>query len=365
MNFTLLRENYPALKQYTYLNTASCGLISEATAEAAWQFYQQHLQQGGVLRAQWYEQIAATRQLAAEWLNAQTSEVALVSNFTSGMNFVVPMLQSFDKVLLMEGDYPSLTLPWQLHGHQVVTCSTEVNGSFVLERIAQYIEQHQIKVLAISHVQYTTGFCVDLIALGNLCRAHEVLLVVDATQSMGMIPMDVQQTPVDILIASGYKWITAGFGNGLLYIRQELQERLLPVVMGSNSFEDAIPGGVIPFSVRTLEAGHYNYSGLFALQQALQELQAIGSSAVFERVKALTNHLYEQLPPGVSVVSNYAPEHRSGITVIKGNESLEKFLLEQNVVTSARAKGLRISLHFYNSKEDVNRLCESLIDRFE
>lgn len=364
MDFTLLRENYPALKQQTYLNTASCGLISKATVSTAQQFYQQHLQQGGTLRAQWYEQIAATRQLAADWLGAQVSEVALMSNFTSGMNFVVPMLQSYKKVLLMEGDYPSLTLPWQLHGHEVVTCPTEANGSFALEQVEQHIERYQIKVLAISHVQYTTGFCVDLVALGTLCRAHGVLLVVDATQSMGVIPIDVQRMPVDILVASGYKWITAGFGNGLLYIRQELQERLSPVVMGSNSFEDVLPEGTIPFSARTLEAGHYNYSGLFALQQALRELQKIGASVIFERVKGLTDYLYEQLPPAVNVVSNYAWGRRSGITVIKGDESLEKFLLGKSVVTSARARGLRISLHFYNSEEDADRLCRHLTDYF-
>ena len=360
-----MRQKYPALKQYTYLNTASCGLISKATASAAQQFYQQHVQQGGTRRAQWYEQIAATRQLAAEWLGTQVSEVALISNFTSGMNFVVPMLRSYEKVLLVEGDYPSLTLPWQLHGHQVVKCSTEANGSFTLEQVEQYIEQHHIKIMAISHVQYTNGFCVNLVALGTLCRTHGVLLVVDATQSVGVIPIDVQQMPVDILIASGYKWMTAGFGNGLLYIRQELQERLSPVVMGSNSFEDVMPKGAVPFSARTLEAGHYNYSGLFALQQALQELQSIGDLVIFERVKTLTDYLYQRLPTSVTMISDYASEHRSGITVIAGDESLEKFLLEQNVVTSARARGLRISLHFYNSKKDVDRLCECLANRFE
>ena len=365
MDFISARQKYPALKQYTYLNTASCGLISKATAEAAQRFYQQHLQQGGTRRTQWYEQIAATRQLAADWLGAQASEVALISNFTSGMNFVVPMLRSYGKVLLMEGDYPSLTLPWQLHDHQIVRCPTEANGSFTLERVEQYIERHQIKILAISHVQYTTGFCVDLVTLGNLCQTYGVLLIVDATQSMGVMPIDVQQMPVDILIASGYKWMTAGFGNGLLYIRQELQERLLPVVMGSNSFEDVIPEGSIPFSVRTLEAGHYNYSGLFALQQALQELQAIGSSVIFERVKGLTDYLYKHLPTSATIISDYAQEHRSGITVIDGDESLEKFLLEQSVVTSAKGRGLRISLHFYNSQEDIDRLCGCLADRLD
>lgn len=259
MKPSLLREHYPALSQQTYLNTASCGLISQATAAAAQQFYQQHLRHGGTPRAQWYEQLAATRQLAADWLGAQVNELAFVSNFTSGMNVVVPMLRSFGKVLLLEGDYPSLTLPWQLHGHRVVTCPTEANGSFALEQVERYIRQHQIRIMAVSHVQYTTGFCVDLVALSELCQAYEVLLVVDATQSMGVVPIDVKKTPVDVLVASGYKWMTAGFGNGLLYMRQELQAHLRPVVMGSNSFEDIIPGGEIPFSTRTLEAGHYNY----------------------------------------------------------------------------------------------------------
>ena len=355
------RAEYPATQSQTYLNTASCGLISRATAAAAQQVYQQHLRHGGTPRAQWYAQIATTRQLAAEWLGAQANEIAFVSNFTSGMNVVVPMLRSFGTVLLLEGDYPSLTLPWQLHGHRVVTCPTEANGAFALEQVEQYIRQHQINIVAVSHVQYTTGFCVDLVALSKLCLAYEVLLVVDATQSMGVVPIDVKKTPVDVLVASGYKWMTAGFGNGLLYMRQELQARLRLVVMGSNSFEEAIPEGEILFSIRTLEAGHYHYSGLLALQQALQELRAIGSSTVGEQVKELTHYLYERLPPSVRVVSDYAPEHRSGITVIAGDKRLEQFLLGEGIVTTAKAKGVRISLHFYNNREDVDHLCRCLV----
>ena len=368
MDITTLREQYPALRQQTYLNTASCGVVSRRTAEVAQQFYQELLQQGGTPRAEWYEQIPLLRQEAAEWLGAQSDEITLLPNFSIASNYVARALSGRTssgrrRVLLLDSDYSSLTMPWLLHDYELHYFSAENNGFFDVDRIEQAIKENGINVLAISHVQYTTGFCVDLKTLGQRCRDQGVVLVVDATQSLGVVPIDLAKMPVDILMGSGYKWMTAGFGNALLYVRRSLHEQLAVAAVGNNSF-DRFPhitsAQGISFSARILEAGHYDFSSFFAMRQAIRELQVVGPEAIDHRVKELTTYLHRQLPSSAHVMSDYPAVYRSGITVIEGDEAREKRLLNHGIVTSARARGLRISLHFYNTEADVDRLSETL-----
>ena len=361
----LVRNHYPALHTHTYLNTASCGILSNETAKVAQRFYEELLQHGGVTRGKWYEQISVMRQEAAQWLGAQPEEITLLPNFSIASNYVAQALSGYRRVLLLASDYASLTMPWLLHDHEVHYFRAEDNGFFDLNRIEEHIKANDITVLAISHVQYTTGFCVDLEALGQCCQDWGVLLVVDATQSLGVMPVDLHKMPVDILMGSGYKWMAAGFGNALMFIRRELHERLAVAAVGNNSFDDfprISSREEISFSARTPEVGHYDFSSFFALQQAVRELQAVGSQAIDQRVKTLTIYLYRHLPASARLMSDYPEAHRSGITVIEGGPDLEKALLDRGVVTSARACGLRISLHFYNNEADIDHLCTALTE---
>ena len=363
MKLISLREQYPALSGQTYLNTASCGVMSRSTAHVAQQFYQELLEQGGVPRARWSEQIPLLRQEVAEWLGAHEEEVTLLPNFSIASNFVAQALSGYSQVLLLGDDYPSLTMPWVLHCDEVHYVPTEPNGSFDLNRIEQKVKALNIKVLAISHVQYTSGFCVDLEQLGKCCRDWGVISVVDATQSLGVMPINLQTMPVDILMGSGYKWMTAGFGNALLYVRNEVRDSLPAVAIGNNSWDEATQVSTkddISFSARTLEVGHYDFSSFLAMRQAVRELQAIGAAVIAQRVIELTTYLHDNLPPTVRILSDYPAPFRSGITIIEGDETLEQRLLKQKVVTSARSRGLRISLHFYNNEADIDHLCEAL-----
>ena len=363
MDITSLRKKYPALAEQTYLNTASCGLISSATAAAAQQFYQQLLEQGGAPRNDWYAQIPLLRQEVADWLGAAADEIALLPNFSVACNYVARALTGCSRVLLLDSDYSSLTLPWLLPDYQVHYCSATPSGAIDLNGLEEQVKKHQIEVLAISHVQYASGFCIDLEALGRCCRDWGVLLVVDATQSLGVIPVNLRTAPVDVLISSGYKWMTAGFGNALLFVRRALHDRLVVPAVGNNSFDNSPTvrsRSDLQFSARLLEVGHYDFASLWALRQALRELQSIGQAAIYQRVQDLTTYLYKHLPDSVEVVSEYPEAHRSGITVLRGGVELERALHKQKIITSARPQGLRISLHFYNNEADIDHLCQGL-----
>ncbi len=364
MHIASLRKNYPALAEQTYLNTASCGLVSQATATAAQGFYQELLEQGGAPRNNWYDEVHRLRQEAAAWLGAEADEIALLPNFSVACNYVARALTDYARVLLLEDDYSSLTLPWLLPDYQVHYCSAMPNGAIDLNVLEEQIKKHRIEVLALSHVQYASGFCVDLETLARCCRDWGVLLVVDATQSLGVMPIDMRNAPVDILMASGYKWMTAGYGNALLFVRRALHHRLRVPAAGNNSFDKALEvrsRADLSFSPRLLEVGHYDFASLRALRQAVSELQAIGQEAVQRRMRALTTYLYRHLPASAEVVSDYAEANRSGITVLRGGLDLERALRKQKVVTSARPGGLRISLHFYNNEADIDHLCQALI----
>ncbi|MGB3779500.1 MAG: aminotransferase class V-fold PLP-dependent enzyme [Tunicatimonas sp.] len=365
MDITNLRKNYPALAGRTYLNTASCGLVSKATAAAAQQFYQELLEQGGAPRNEWYAQVPLLRQEVADWLGAEAEEVALLPNFSVACNYVAQALTGHSRVLLLDSDYSSLTLPWLLPDYRVHYFSATPNGTIDLNGLEEQVKKHRIEVLAISHVQYASGYCVDLEVLSRCCRDWGVLLVVDATQSLGVVPIDLRAAPVDVLIGSGYKWMTAGYGNALLFVRRALHDRLRVPAVGNNSFDDSPTvrsRSDLQFSARLLEVGHYDFASLRALQQAVRELQAIGQPAIHQRVQALVAYLHGRLPTLVEMISDYAPAHRSGITVLRGGAALERALLKENIITSARPQGLRISLHFYNNKADIDRLCQGLVD---
>ena len=281
----VLRKNYPALGGQTYLKTASCGLVSTATAAAAQQFYQQLLEQGGAARQQWYAQIPLLRQEVADWLGAEAEEVALLPNFSVACNYVARALTGCSRVLLLNSDYSSLTLPWLLPDYQVHYFSAAPNGAIDLNVLEEEVKKHRIEVLAISHVQYASGYCIDLETLGQHCRNWGVVLVVDATQSLGVMPIDLRKLPVDVLMGSGYKWMTAGFGNALLFVRGTLHHRLAVPAVGNNSFDEAPRvrvGADLSFSARLLEVGHYDFASLWALRQAVGE-PAIGRRFLAQR----------------------------------------------------------------------------------
>ncbi|MEO0333163.1 MAG: aminotransferase class V-fold PLP-dependent enzyme, partial [Bacteroidota bacterium] len=324
---------------------------------------QQYAQQGSVARDIWYGELATIRQASAEFIGANSSEVALINNFTSGIYQVAQLLQSHQRVLVLADDYPSLLLPWHLLGFEVFTITALPDGSIPLEAIEQSIREYNIEILAVSHVQYSSGFRLPLDMLSQIRQEQGVKLVVDATQSLGVVPINLQETPVDVLIGSGYKWLTAGLGSGILYIRQDLHSELKPKLLGfgtvGSSFSlQAIDS--IPFTPETLEAGHYNFSSLLALKQAINELQEVGISSIFKKVMQLRSQLVELLPTNIKLVSDYEVEHVSSIVVISAPKDAEAQLKAQHIITSTRPKGLRISFHFYNNVQDIEKLCVAL-----
>ncbi|UZR94141.1 aminotransferase class V-fold PLP-dependent enzyme [Chondrinema litorale] len=366
MNWAEILSNYPAAKNNVYLNTAACGLISKNTQQAMNQHFQHYVEFGAGARPSWVKEKAETRSKAASLLNVEPENLLFVANYTTGMNQVAAMWQNkYKKILLLDGDYPSVILPWKVHKYECQFFTAGKDEIISIEEIEKQIKETKPDVLAISHVQFNTGFRLDLDSVAAICKKYGVVFLVDATQSFGAFPIDVKKIGIDVLITSVYKWTTAGFGLGIAYIKPELLENCHPLIAGNNSNGQAItPSNEASIELKqaAFETGHTNHPGLAALNSALTDLINIGVEHISERILSLNALFCKGIKEINSdlLVSNFSESQSSGILSIQTTPEIEQFLLEKNIVTSFRNKGLRISIHFYNSESDIETIIEAL-----
>lgn len=352
-NWKAIRAEYPGLEYGTYVDTSSCGLIARSTEEAARKEQERLMMEGSARFMHWHGKGKAdVVDLVARHIGGSTSGSALLQNFTGGMARLAPMLKHRRKVLLVGGDYPTLHAPFKWarqapDGFEIVTVEPATDGTIPMDLLTATMERERPQLVAISHVQWRTGFMIDLHALTELCRAHGAWSVVDATQSWCSVPIDLHNVPVDILGASGYKWPLAGFGNGFFHlsetVRAELSEK--------NGFDP----------IGALSEGHLDPVALVRLSDAVERSLAIGTDAVRERLLQLCDHAVDRLSSaGVRILNGTDPTTRGGILIIEGDEKRLAKMREAGVQAQLRGAGIRIGIHFYNNGEDVERLVKAL-----
>lgn len=362
-DWQVIRKRYPAVEKYTYFNTASFGLMSSLAADCNKTHQDLLTHEGSVYRDTLFEKMQAIKTSIAAFVRAKANNIAFIPNFSTGINAIVPMLRPLQSVLLIEQDYPSLTLPWQVHHFDVHWVSPDSQGVINLDQIEEALRKNEIKILAISWVQYYSGFKVEMEKLGKICQANDTLLVVDATQALGAVPIDLESTCIDILISSCYKWTTAGFGSGILYVRPSVLEQFAPPVIGkgsTSSYTSIYQPKEIDFQPRIFEIGHHNYPALLTLSSVIDELTEIGIQPIYDRILALTQYFKRHLPAQYTLNSDYTLEQSTGIVSLKGKgEKWAKELSKENIIVSAR-NGLRVSMHFYNNYEEIDCLLQAL-----
>ena len=330
------------------------------------------------------------RRNAAWLINAEESEIALAESTTRGMTIAadaIPLAKG-DRVLLCDMEYPAVALPW-VQKQQTVGVEIDVvpnrNGEVRVEDFAARVTA-RTRVIAISSVQWTSGYRCDLGAMSKLCRDHGIFLVVDAIQQLGAIPLDVKATPADFIACGGHKWLNSPFGVGFLYVNRATMPRLNPLTAG---LMGTVPpeGGWGAYlespdaqAVREYEfldearkyevGGTTNFGGAAALGASLSLTCELGKEAVAEQVHTLTDRLLAELGRiGVRIVTEVDRGHRAGIVAfdlgsVDRNQKLAKALEAKKIVVSVRYSagvgGVRVCCHFYNSLEDIDRLIEAI-----
>ncbi len=374
MDWQALRDEFPVTRRWAFFDHAAVAPISGRAQQALADWAADMAENGHVNEHRWLQRTEEVRRLAGHLLNADPLDIAFVKNTSEGIGIVAEGFpwQSGDNVVTAAEEYPSNIYPWiNLANRGVEVRRVASRGNRIeIDDIRAAIDA-RTRIVTLSSVEFASGFRNDLDALATLCREKQVFFFVDAIQSLGMFPMDVQRTPLDFLAADGHKWLLGPEGAGIFYIRRELVELLHPVGVGWNSVVGCRDFSKIDFRLKPhtgrWESGTLNVAGITGLGASLGLLLEIGILAIEARIVELTNYLCERASKtGLQVFSSCRPEDQSGIVSLipPGDpRPIVRRCRDAGIVINQRAGRLRVSPHCYNSHAEIDRLVEVLHGR--
>ena len=359
-----VRQDFPALQRRVYLNTAATGLPPPTVRPAVDRFYRELEEGGDVHWDAWMERREQVRTRVATLIGAEAEEIAFVANTSTGMNLIADLVAADGPVLSDELEFPAVTLPW-IHRGAIVHFVPAVEGILRLESFLKPYAP-RAATIAISHVEFSNGCRQDLDAFGLVKDDRH--LVVSASQSAGVLPIDVRRSRVDGLACAGHKWLGAGYGAGFVFIRGGLLLERPPRAIGWMSVErpydfDNRSYTILPGNRRT-EVGCPPFAAIFALGAAVEYVLALGVEAIERRVLALNTYLTQRLErAGIPILSPDGP-YRSGETLceVADPPRAAAFLRERGIEVTTKPEGLRISTHYYNAESDVDTCVAALSD---
>ncbi|MEU6376662.1 aminotransferase class V-fold PLP-dependent enzyme [Streptomyces sp. NPDC046909] len=391
-----VRREFPALAHKAYLDTACIGVAPlravRAVTDLAQGMQYCPAESGTAMHGRLNELRAQARPLAARLIGAEASDIALTESATHGLKIALESLplRAGDQVLIPDLEFIQMGVMWQQlkdRGITVRTVPHDEAGRIGVDAVRAELTR-DVKVVALSSVQWTNGYRADLAALSELCRRRDIWLVVDAAQHLGALPLNVRRTPVDILVCGGHKWLCSPFGTGFLYLDPAARPRLRRPLAGFFAAEppartwgeaflrpDLTPLQDYEFSEDAYAwetGGTGNYPGAVGLSAALSLLLELRPQRVEAHLRTLTDYLTEGLDRlRLTVVSPRDPRHRSGIiTFTTGRPSADAALmgslLAAGVAVSVRftsgVGGVRVSCHLYNTLRDLDALLEATED---
>ncbi|MFQ5413712.1 MAG: aminotransferase class V-fold PLP-dependent enzyme [Phycisphaerae bacterium] len=372
MDWQALRDEFPITRNFNFQNHAAAAPLSRRAADAARE-YLKYAEHNAYVQGGFFQHADRVRGLVAELINAKSDEVTFTKNTSEGLSFVANGLSwsTGDNIVSTSAEFPANVYPWQaLRARGVdVRVVLESDGRIPLEDVIAAIDS-RTRLVAISSVQFASGYRTDLATLGAFCESKGVLLCVDAIQSLGAFPIDVAAMHIDFLAADGHKWLCAPEGAGIFFVRRELQGHLRPTTIGWASMKDPFNFGHNQFefadSAKRYDAGSYNVAGIFALGAAIKLVREIGVEAISKRLLGLTDRLVAGLrAKGYRIVSSRAPSESSGIVAfvsdVHDHDEIQQHLqAEHRIVIAVRCGRLRASPHVYNTEREIDQLVETL-----
>jgi cysteine desulfurase/selenocysteine lyase len=376
-DFRALREReFPFAARAPYLNAASMTPLPER-ARLAMEAHNRRRSDISSMRGADFEPVLARcRRGVARMIGADDDEIALLPNTSFGINLAALALplERGRRVLLSDREFPANVYPWmaleRLRGARVEVLPADAHGNPDEARMLEELARGDVGILAISAVQFTSGWVAELETLGRACREHGAWFVVDGIQAVGQMPVDVRACGVDVLAAGGHKWLCGPFGTGFAYVRREVVDRMEPHLIGWTAmtasadlervldYEYAFVPGARRFEVATQP--WQDYAGL---AESLELLLEADPARVRAHVLALADPLAAWLAGrGVEVTSDPRPERRSGIFSFRPADAAgaNRALNRAGVGCVLREGAVRLSPHLYNQPEDMARVMDVL-----
>jgi selenocysteine lyase/cysteine desulfurase len=319
----------------------------------------------------WVEKLEATRHAFAGLVNAEADEVAVtgsVSHSVSALASALDFQGKRNKVVVSDFEFPTMGQIWHAQaprGARVVHVPAAGN-SIPLERFADAIDDETL-IVSITHVCYRNGVMLDVPAIVDLAHRKGALVLVDAYQTLGTMPIDVKALKVDFLAGGTLKYLLASSGQAYLYVRKELIPTLRPTAAGwfaqANIFAMDNNANTPSPTARKFEAGSPPVPNLYATLAGIKLVQSIGLERIQCKVREVTGAIKEgAMRRGWNLVSPVDPNKHGALITLRSHkvDLLVKWLADDGIIVSSRDQNLRISPHFYNNQADVNRLMDCL-----
>lgn len=369
-----LRGEFPVAEDWAYLNHATHGPLSRRTVEAIDRVARAWTVPPTLSGAERDTAYAMARENVAALINGDPSRVAFVGNLADAMSLCATGIdwKPGDNVVIPRDEFPSVVYPFlnlERHGVQVRLVARGDDGFTDLDRVGAAID-HRTRALVVSHVEFMDGFRHDLSAIGRLGQEQNVRTIVDATQSMGALPIDATASGIDVVAAHGYKWLMCTYGLGVIHFSARALAEIHPTYVGrlsvSKGFEDLDyrldwrPGA------ERFQTGGFNWLSLAAFNASAELIRAAQPERTARHTRDLTERVLRgAMAKGYAVTSSLDARHRSQIVSFSTGDhdadaAVVAHLAERHVAVSLRGKGVRVSPYFYNTDADVDRLVEEL-----
>jgi len=376
--FRKTRQLFPVAnkaKGIVYLNSASTGPLSRPVKQALYDYYEmtQYLEKSAIDHDA-FAALDKIRKLSAGLIGARPNEIGFGFSTTFGLNvaaFGLP-LKSGDEILLSDIEFPANVYPWlalKERGIKVRFLKSS-NRCFDIDNFRRSIGKKS-RVLSLSFVQFFNGYKNDMQEIGKICKEKGLYFVVDGIQGCGAESIDVHKCQIDIFSSGAQKWLLSPLGTGIFSVKAELQKKIkFPFASWLSidwklKFTDLFHYD-LPFfdSARRFEMGTYPYAHVFALEAALGLISSLGVRNVQKHNHELLDRLisYLQAHDKFQIVSSLDPNCRSSILAFTcaNAAKLQKKLSAEKIISSYREGAIRVSVHLFNDRSDIDRLIGAL-----
>jgi len=353
-----IQEQFPSLHNSIYVNTPTSCLLAKDVLDWRREHDTAFFEQGFAFRESFEPFLKSVKQSLADFFHADVDNTYLIPNFSFGFNTFLEGLSSSERFLLLQEDYPSVNYAIESRGfprdYVAVTEHLE-------ENILAKIKQFQPTVFAFSLVQYISGIKIDFAFIKRLKQLHpEILLIADGTQYCGTASFNFQSSGLDLLAASGYKWMMAGYGNGFLFIKESIKKKLYP---SAHAFSKPTEPFLKEKELLSLyfEPGHQDTLTFGTLQQALLLLERTGINTIETNIRILSAKAKTAFATrGLLADKVVKRDQHSSIFNLSIDEHTYNHLQEAGIICVRRGTGVRVGFHFFNTDDDLNQILEVL-----
>ena len=361
-----------------YLDHASTGAYAKATADAVEAYVSLRQMPHTLTNAHFFPVLQKSRELVATLIGASASEIALTTNTSHGLNlaaFALP-LAAGDEILTVDREFPANVFPWikraERSGATIVRlpCVNEVpDQAALLEAIAT---RPNVKVVTVSWVSFCSGARLDIATIGRACRDRGIYFVVDAIQGIGALPLDVSQTPIDILSCGAQKWLQSPWGSAFTYVRRELITRLEPPnvgwmsTRGSDDLYNMLTYDPVWFDdARRFEVITLPFPDFAGMNASIELFLELGVANIASHIESLGDRLVEFCDdnPQIRLVTPRDRARRAGVFAVQPPhlDSVSARLRSHQVIHSVRERCIRLAPHWYTTSAQWERVLGLLL----